>query len=187
MGRIKTIGQRISISEQKNATTIVIDSTITKAQQISLEMWFSGWTGLGCLLGYGSLTFSGDERIFYIGSLIFWGFFWIRIAKVVAWRRIGKELIVINKSGVMIKNAFGEKGREKVFMISKMGEVTFEKNDTSSFLQQLDKSYWIIGGDTLHFSYEGKTHVFGKQLENHDSAQLTNVVNKTIKKYANKS
>ena len=87
----------------------------------------------------------------------------------------------------MMKNAFGKKGRERVFIISKMGEVKFVKRDTSSFLQQLDNSYWILGGDTLHFSYDGKTHVFGKQLENHDSSQLANVVNKALKKYGDKA
>ena len=187
MGGIKSIGKRISIAEHKDATTVVVESTITKAQQISLEMWLGGWTGLGCLLGYGAFTFTEDERLFYIGSLIFWGFFWIRIAKVVAWRRIGKEVIVISRGRVMMKNAFGKKGRERVFVISKMGEVKFEKRETFSFLQQLDNSYWILGGDTLHFSYDAKTHVFGKQLENHDSSQLANVVNKAMKKYEDKA
>ena len=186
MGGIKSIGKRISIAEHKDATTVIIESTITKAQQISLEMWLGGWTGLGCLLGYGAFTFAGDERLFYLGSLLFWGFFWIRIAKVVVWRRIGQEVIVISQGRVMIKDAFGKKGRERVFIISKMGEVKSEERDTFSFLQQLDNSYWILGGDTLRFSYDGKTHVFGKQLENHDSLQLANVVNKALKKYENK-
>ena len=186
MGGIKSIGKRISIAEHKEATSIVIESTITKAQQISLEMWLGGWTGLGCLLGYGAFTFGGDERLFYLGSLIFWCFFWIRIAKVVAWRRIGQEVIVIRQGRVMIKNAFGKKGRERAFIISKMGEVKFGKRDTFSFLQQLDNSYWILGGDTLYFTYDGKTHVFGKQLEHHDSSQLANVINKALKKYGDK-
>ena len=86
----------------------------------------------------------------------------------------------------MMKNAFGKKGRERVFVISKMGEIKFEKRDNFSFLQQLDTSYWILGGDTLYFSYDAKTHVFGKQLENHDSSQLAHVVNKAMKKYEDK-
>ncbi len=186
MGKNKSIGKRISISEHQDSTTVVIESTITKIQQISLEMWLGGWTGLGCLLGYGAITFSGDERLVYLGSLIFWTFFWIRISKVVAWRRTGKEVIVIKRTSAMMKNAFGKKGRERFFEISKMSPVIFQENDAASFLQELDKSYWILGGDTLHFTYEGKTHVFGKQLDNKDSIQLANVVNKSLKKFADK-
>ena len=186
MSKSKFIGKRICVDEHKDAMTITIASTITKVQQISLEMWLGAWTGLGVLMGYGAYTFLGDERIFYLGGFVFWAFFWIRIAKVVAWRRIGKEIITISRNKLIIKNAFGEKGRERTFVIPEMGEVGYQENNSTSFLQSLDNSYWILGGDTLHFKYEGKIHVFGKQLPNHDSAQLANVANKSMKKHTDK-
>jgi len=178
--KFKSIGKRISIADHGSATTIVIASTITNAQRLTLEMWFGAWTGLGTLFTYGAFTAEGDERIFYIGGMVFWAFFWVRIAKVVAWRRIGKEIISISKDGMMVKNAFNKRGKEWVYKLSKIGTVNYHASDETSFIKQLDNSYWILGGDTLYFLYEGKTKVLGKQLNTQDSKQLANVINKTI-------
>ena len=181
--KIRSIGKRISIADHGDATTIVITSTITNAQRLSLEMWFGGWTGLGVLLMYGAYTFEGDENLFYLGCLVFWAFFWVRIAKVVAWRRIGKEIIRINKKGIIIKNAFGTRGRDRLFNLHEVSNVKFVEREESSFMQQLDNSFWIIGGDTVYFSYKGKTHVLGKQLLPQDAKQLSQILNKSITAY----
>jgi hypothetical protein len=176
----RSIGKRIHIAEHGDMTTIIIESTITSAQRLSLEMWFGAWTGLGTLFAYGAFTFEGDERLFYLGSLVFWAFFWVRIAKVVAWRRIGKEVIKISNGGLMMKNAFNTRGREWTYSLNKVGVVKFHDRDATSFIQQLDNSFWILGGDTLYFLYEGRTKVLGKQLTSQDSKQLANVLNKAI-------
>ena len=52
--KTRSIGKRISITDHGDATTIVIASTITNTQRLSLEMWFGGWTGLGVLFMYGA-------------------------------------------------------------------------------------------------------------------------------------
>ena len=181
--KTSSIGKRISITDHGDATTIVIASTITNAQRLTLEMWFGGWTGLGLLFMYGAYTFEGDENLFYLGCLVFWAFFWVRIAKVVAWRRIGKEIIRINKKGMIIKNAFGTRGRDRLFNLHEVSNVKFVEREESSFMQQLDNSFWIIGGDTVYFSYKEKTHVLGKQLFPQDARQLTQVLIKAINAY----
>jgi hypothetical protein len=181
--KTRSIGKRISIADHGDATTIVIDTTITDTQRMSLETWLGGWTGLGVLLMYGAATFEGDERLFYLGCLVFWTFFWVRIAKVVAWRRIGKEIIRIDKNRVIIKNAFGTRGRDQLYDLQKISDLTFYKREATSFMQQLDNSFWIIGGDTVYFSYNGKTQVLGKQLSSQDAKQLSQVLNKIIDGY----
>ena len=55
--KTRSIGKRISIADHGDATTIVIDTTITDTQRMSLETWLGGWTGLGVLLMYGAATF----------------------------------------------------------------------------------------------------------------------------------
>ena len=112
---LKTIGKRISIAEHGDATTIVIAQTIPPSQQIALEAWFGGWLGLGGLIGYGAFASAGDERNMLVICLAFWTYFFVRILKVILWRRIGSEVIRISAKQILIKNAFKKKGKERYF------------------------------------------------------------------------
>jgi hypothetical protein len=179
----KTIGKRISIEEHSDAITIVIDQSIPFSQQLSLELWLGAWTGLGGLFGYGAWTYPGDERTFFLIGLIFWGFFMVRITKVALWRRMGREIIKISAGRLLIKNAFKTKGKDRYFALKKVGEFTAYDIPIKSFMQQLDQSFWIIGGDKIHFNFNGKSYVLGKQLKHSDALQLANVLNKSVSKY----
>lgn len=180
----KSIGKRINIAEHSDATTIIIDQKITKTQQLSLEMWFGGWVGLGCLIIYGAYTFSGNESTVYLICLAFWGFFFVRIAKVIAWRRIGREIIRVSPKQLLIKNAFNKKGKDKFYSINDLSEFKARTGDPVSFMQGLDNSFWIIGGDKIDFTFRGKKHVLGKQLKDSDSLQLANYLNKLVARYS---
>ena len=180
---IKTIGNRISIEEHKDAITIVITQTIPFSQQLSLELWIGAWTGLGCLFGYGAWTYPGDERTFFLIGLIFWGFFMVRITKVALWRRMGREIIKLSHGRLLIKNAFKTRGKDRYFALKKVGKFTAHDIPIKSFIQQLDQSFWIIGGDKLHFDFNGKPYVLGKQLKHSDALQLANVLNKGVAKF----
>ena len=114
---MKTIGKRITIEEHIDAITIVIDQTIPKGQQLALEMWIGAWVGLGGLIGYGAITFDGNDRTAFLVCLAFWSFFLVRILKVAFWRRIGKEIIRVTPSHLMIKNAFKKRGKDRFYSL----------------------------------------------------------------------
>ncbi|MAO46913.1 MAG: hypothetical protein CL823_07160 [Crocinitomicaceae bacterium] len=181
----KSIGKRITISEHADAITIVISQKISFAQQIALEMWFGAWIGLGGLIGYGVYNFV-DERYVYLICMTFWGFFFVRIGKVIAWRRIGNEVIRINKNEMLLKNAFKKRGKDRFYRLSELGNFQAVKKNIKSFMGSLDNSFWIIGGDTIHFKYKGKTHVLGKQLPESDSKQLATYLNKSVQRFSKK-
>ena len=183
---LKTIGKRISIAEHGDATTIVIAQTIKPTQQIALEAWFGGWLGLGGLIGYGAYMSEGDERNMLVICLAFWSFFFVRILKVILWRRIGSEIIRISTKQILIKNAFKKMGKERFYSLSKVGKFKAVVRSGSSFFGTLDQSFWIHGGDNIHFNYNGKTHVLGKQLKESDALQLCNYLNKSVEKFAKK-
>jgi hypothetical protein len=183
----KSIGKRITIAEHSEATTVIIDAKISKTQQLSLEMWFGGWVGLGCLIAYGAYTFSGNESTVYLICLAFWGFFFVRIAKVIAWRRIGREIIRVSHKQLLIKNAFNKRGKDKFYSINELSEFKASKSNPTSFMQGLDNSFWIIGGDTIGFAFKGKKHVLGKQLKDSDALQLANYLNKSVARYSKKN
>ena len=180
----KSIGKRVSITEHSDAITIVIDSKILSSQQIALEAWFGGWIGLGGLIGYGAYSSLGDERTVLIVCFVFWLFFFVRIFKVILWRRIGNEIIRINSKELLVKNAFKKRGKDRFYELKYVGAFKAIKRKKSSFLGSLDQSFWIYGGDNIHFKYLGKTHVLGKQLKESDALQLCNYLNKNVSRYS---
>lgn len=184
---MKKIGKRITIEEHSDAITIVIDQKIPKGQQLALEMWIGAWVGLGGLISYGAITFSGNDRTAFLVSLAFWGFFFVRIFKVAVWRRIGNEIIRITPTHLMIKNAFKKRGKDKFYKIKEVGKFEAEEENLRSFMQQLDQSFWIIGGDKIQFKYGGRDQVLGKQLSEPDSKQLANYLNKSVERFSKKA
>lgn len=183
---IKTIGQRISIAEHSDAITIAISANIPPSQQIALEAWFGAWLGLGGLMTYGAYSSSGDERMYLLVSLAFWAFFFVRILKVILWRRMGSEIIRISTKEMMIKDAFKTKGKERFYFLESIGKLEAVERNETSFFGSLDQSFWILGGDNIHFNYKSKTHVLGKQLSKSDAMQLSNYLNKSIARYLKK-
>jgi hypothetical protein len=182
----KTIGKRISIAEHSGSTTIVIDAKIPPSQQIALEAWFGGWLGLGGLIGYGAYSSKDDEMSVLLVCLVFWSYFFVRILKVILWRRIGKEIIRINDKNLLVKNAFKTKGKDRFYDLKLVGSMKSIIRKETSFLGSLDQSFWLFGGDNIHFNYLGKTHVLGKQLNESDAVQLCNYLNKRVAKFSKK-
>ena len=151
-----------------------------------LGPWFGGWLGLGGLMVYGAYSSAGDERMYLIVSLAFWAFFFVRILKVILWRRIGSEIIKITSKEMMVKDAFKTRGKERFYYLERIGNIEVIERKEASFFSSLDQSFWILGGDNIHFNYKGKTNVLGKQLSQSDAMQLCNYLNKSIARYLKK-
>ena len=79
-----------------------------------------------------------------------------------------------------------DKGKERYFSLTGVGEFSAVERSETSFLGNLDQSFWILGGDNIHFNYNGKTHVLGKQLSINDAMQLCNYMNRSVEKFLKK-
>ena len=112
------IGHRITYAWHEDALTVIINQRITSSQQMMLDAWFTAWLLVGGALGYAYTQSQGEEQNFLLICLAFWTFFAIRVLKVLAWRRVGKEMIRVNAEGMSIKNAFGNYGKAKFFIKS---------------------------------------------------------------------
>ena len=55
-----------------------------------------------------------------------------------------------------------------------------------SLLESMEQQFWVVGGDRIHLSIQGKTHVFGKQLALHEAQQLAKVFNQRLAKLQKK-
>ena len=51
----------------------------------------------------------------------------------------------------------------------------------------MEQQFWVVGGDRIQVQIQGKTHVFGKQLDLREAEQLANAFNARLKKLKGKS
>lgn len=177
------IGKRISFAWHDAALTVIIDQKITKAQQMMLDGWMVGWLLVGGSFAIGYGTSRGDEQSFLMICLAFWAFFAFRVIKVIIWRRIGKEMIRVDSQGMSIKNAFGSYGKAKFFMKNNIQRMEVIRRDPSKFMQNLDQSFWIMGGDSIQFKYQRSSFVLGKQLNERDAKALAQLFDKALRKF----
>ena len=131
-------------------------------QQIMLEVWFIAWCGVGAATGLELAGASGGDRTFLIIFLSFWAFFFFRVLKVVLWRRIGREMIRVTAEGMSVKNGFKDFGKARFFIKENIKKMEVIRRDPTHFIQNLDQSFWIMGGDSIQFTYMRGRFVLGK-------------------------
>ena len=159
--------------------SIEISPRIPTWQLAVLGAWLLLWTfcGIGFLYESGN-TEVDVERYFYYGCLVFWAFFMFRVSRVFFWRLKGMEMINISPGVLTIRNKIGRFGATQKFNLQHFKKLGIEKYDQTNFMQFMDKSFWIMGGDVLEFSYMGKKYAFGKQLNEKETKILLQLVEK---------
>lgn len=164
-----------------------IDQKIERWKESLLVAWLAAWLFVGLAVFFELQTTEvGSERTFYFIFLGFWAFFFFRIGKVFVWRRIGEEIIKISPGEMTIKNAFGKFGRTNHFKLNGLRSFGLAKYDQKSFLQFMDQSFWIIGGEKLGFEYHSKKYRLGKQLSDKDATALARLMDKSIETFKRK-
>ena len=180
----KFIGKRILVKRTKDSITIEINQKIQRWQEAMLFFWITAWTFCGgAFLYYAFNAANQSEQIFFIICSSLWLFFFIRITKVFLWRLIGKEIIRMDREGLLVKNAFGSRGKSETFNYQTIFKLGLIKRDPASFLAFLDDSFWIIGGERIGFSYSGRKIQLGKQLDARDTELLLRVMESAIREY----
>ena len=177
------IGHRIVLSSSGDRWIATISSEIPAWQKQSLGLWFGAWMALGAMLIYGVATFPGSERTFYFICLGFWTFFAVRAWRAVRWRRNGLEVVQLSREGLELRMDHGTiKGRTTLLPLSTLGEAVVPEPNPRSFLESMEQQFWVVGGDRIHLPANGKTYVFGKQLDPRDAQQLAKAFNQRVKK-----
>ena len=177
------IGERIVMSTQGDRWMATVSSEIPAWQRQSLELWFGAWMALGAMLGYGVISFPGSERTFYFICLGFWAFFAFRAYRAVRWRRSGLEVIQLSPDGLELRNDHGAKhGRASVHSLRDIEPARVPEPNPRSLLESMEQQFWVVGGDRIQLTIQGKTYVFGKQLDLKEAQQLAQAFNRRLAK-----
>ena len=182
MKRRKKIGKRISFAEDKRSLDLIIEQKTNPINAILIGIW--------CLsMGFVTIVFlyyfmNPDKNMEAWGFGIIGGlamYFFYRSAKVLTWRLIGKEIIHLNEDKFTLRNSFGILGRTYTLQPEKISRLELLPYDYTKFMQFLDRSSYVIGGDAIELSHAGKTYRFAKQVEEKDAKLMLRLIDKHLK------
>jgi len=182
-GPIQSLGERVTYAWHESSLTVIIDQKIPSQQRLMLEGWLLAWLAVGVAMAIEMAGSAGSDRSFFLIFMAFWAFFAFRVLKVVLWRRIGREMVRITSEGMTVKNAFGDFGRARFFIKENIKKMEVIRRNPTNFIQNLDQSFWIMGGDSLQFTYLRGRFVLGKQLPEKEAAKLAKLIDQALRKF----
>lgn len=176
------IGKRISLKKNDNELSIVIVSQSEKSKNILLFAWFFIWTvsGIVVLAQYFAIP-DPNTRVMLMVWLAFWMYFEYRIFKAFMWRKYGVEKIKLRDNKFFYKRDVAGKGKVRVYEFDFIKDLRIVEPKENSFADNMNNSYWMVGGEKLAFDYYGKEIKFALQLDESESKALFNRIKAAVK------
>jgi hypothetical protein len=176
------IGKRTSIKKSDTETSIVIVSQSEKIKNILLFSWFFIWTVSGIIV-FAQYFRMPDQnsKVMIIVWLGFWAYFEYKIFRAFMWRKFGVEKIKLRENKFFYKRDVAGKGRIKVYEFDFIKDLRIIESKERSFADNMNNSYWMVGGEKLAFDYYGKEIKFGMQLDDDDTKALLKLLRSKIK------
>lgn len=187
---MKHIGERISYQLGDDDLVVYIKGSSKKDKNKVnlLKIWVVLWTLLGSIMFAGLfMNFSGDEKLFILIYMFFWGYFEYKIAYAYYFRQYGLEVVYVqNETVVLRRDILTKKGKEKRFELTEKNP--FKRvNDKNVFISNFYNSFWVVAGGTISFGNAKKEQRFGSLLIEEDAVKLTGLMNKAYHQLRNKN
>ncbi len=187
---IEMIDERCSIEETDEKLSIVIEGTMERKHETMLFAWLILWLILGVVafreLIYGGVSANGEAyspAIFLAIKiyLVFWTYFLFKIGRAFLWSRGGKELILLKDNTLFVKKAIYGYGRSREFPIENISTPEILAKTDMSFQDQMESSFWVVGGEKILFDSFGKRFGFGRKINDGLAKTILKRVNKRLK------
>ena len=178
------IGDRIAFTQNDGELRVDIHQQIPSTQMMLLTLWLIAWVALEILVVYfwTQEPTQGNAWLGYAIYSAFWAFFAFRIGKVWIWRRVGREVLVLDSKGISIAMAFGERGLPDFFAHGTYKMPARIEANPQQILQTFERAFWSMGGETIQFSSGKRTLVLGKQLSEKHADALLKLVQAAVKR-----
>ncbi|MBA3899687.1 MAG: hypothetical protein H0X62_05665 [Bacteroidetes bacterium] len=179
---MKFLSERISVSETKGSTSIIISPDYSDSKQSLLTTWIIFWT-LGGLVIISQLFghYSQEEKAFLFVWVVFWLYFEYIGLFAWLWKKYGKEKIILKNEKVLYAKNLKSKNKFVVMEQESITEINRLKNSEKNLLYNLSNSYWNRGNETCEFRYHGKNIRFGLKLTEEEASKLVSLLKNRIK------
>ena len=168
------IGDRITFEQSDDQLRVDIRQGIPPTQMSLLTLWLLLWFSLEAAVLYfwTQEPSQGNAALGYAIYSAFWAFFAFRIGKVWLWRKRGVEVITVDRRGISVANAFGQRGLPDFIAHGAYSPIRRIEENPQQILRTFEQAFWSMGGETLQFSSGKRTMVLGKQLSDRDADTL---------------
>lgn len=175
---MKVISKRISIYKTDKVLSIVILPTDNKKKLGLLFLWLMAWTvcGLIVLINYFKLQ-EQNSKLFTIIYLSFWAYFEFSIMRVFIWKKFGREKIWVQDGELNYKREINNKGKVRSFNLDLVSKLTLIELSRSSFVDSINQSFWVKGGERLEFTSQAQTIRLGMQISDEEARQIMKELN----------
>lgn len=183
MPEIKQISNRISYCEGRSEYTMVITPPEKSTRFYLLTLWLSTFVLCGIVVSIQLfLNYSREIKLFFVVFLVFWLYYVLMAGRVWLFYSRGGEFIRVCDGKFFIKRAIGTYGKTHDFLIQNMKRIEMRNAPSGSFSWELEKSYWVLGGHSLVFDYNGREVRLGIRLDKKEAGLALRILNEWIKK-----
>lgn len=180
---MKVIGDRISILIKDGVFSLVILPTTDRKKLGLLLLWLFAWTVCGVIvfINYFKLT-DQNTKLFVIVYLSFWLYYEVKISRAFIWKSQGKEKLWIKNNILHYQREVRGKGKIKEYNLDLINDLDLIDVDEKSIGFSFSQSFWIKGGERLHFTAQGKSIAFAMQVTDDEAKQILKEMEKFILK-----
>ena len=174
---------RISKEKKEAGILIKIKAFTEESKQKNLTVWLVAWTFCG--LAIGSQVFYDDNpelRKMILIFLAFWAYFEFKVVKAFRWRKSGEEQFYITDDLFSYGRTYNNRGILKQYRKDLVNAVRPIEVGGNSLIKAFSESYWVIGGEQLAFTANGKVIPFGLRLNEKESKKLMKELNELLSK-----
>ena len=97
------------------------------------------------------------------------------------WRKFGMEKIKLRDNKLFYKRDVAGRGKIKVFEYDFIKDFRIIDKKENSFIEILNNSYWVVGGERLAFDYYGKEIKLALQVNDGEAEGLYKLLKQKIK------
>ncbi len=183
-----SIGERISVVEDSQKTTVVILPKKQPWVVAVMGAWLGMWLCIGgvTIWSLNTLKLTGQEQVILWVFLSFWTYYAFKVVKAYLWLLWGQELMKIVDGALHMKRSVKNYGRTVPYYFENIKDFRYQVPEERSFQSVWESSPWIQSGERFSFEYFGKTIKFGKKLTQKEAHLLSQVIEKKMRKHSKK-
>lgn len=185
---MKWIGDRISVVDTKEKTTIVIypekKPLITALMGAWIFMWYS--IGITVLWSFFVFKLTQQEKLILVIFMSFWLYYAVRVTRSFLWLLWGTENLKIDELALTIKNSTRNFGKATPYYLENIKKIRMDIPKERSFQTAWESSPWVRGGERIEFDYMGKAVRLGRKLPEKEAGLLFNIITKRIEEQLKK-